>query len=79
MNQKPKPDQPGSPATWIVVGAIVMVAAGMALFRLSAATSGLLFGGLLAVCLAMVGIVVWMDRRPVRRAKQSNHSESTRR
>lgn len=55
-----------------------MVAAVMALFRLGTATSGLLFGGLLAVCLAMVGMVLWMDHKATR-AERSNHSEATRR
>lgn len=64
---------------WMVVGALVMLAVGAALIRFDIVAAGWLLGALLAVCLTMVLVMLWMDRGAKRSAERTRWSPSPRR
>ena len=64
---KPKtPEQGRSGLTWIWVGAVVMTAGAIALVPLGEDFPRIIVGIALAVCLGMVMVMLWLDRRAER-------------
>jgi len=48
---------------WIWIGVVAMSAAGLALFRLSGNVTRIVVGVALAICLGIVAVMFWLDRR----------------
>lgn len=60
------PEQGRNGLIWIWVGVAVMSAGAIALFRLGGDLPPIIVGAALAVCLGMVIVMLWIDRRAER-------------
>ena len=64
----PEPERTG--LLWIWVGVAVMTAGAIALFRLDGNLPRVIIGIALAVCLGMVVVMLWLDRRAERQTRR---------
>jgi uncharacterized membrane protein YccC len=55
---------------WIWIGVAVMTAGAIALFRLDGNLPRVIIGIALAVCLGMVVVMLWLDRRAERQTRR---------
>ena len=55
---------------WIWLGVAVMTAGAIALFRLDGNLPGVIIGMALAMCLGMVVVMLWLDRRAERQTRR---------
>jgi uncharacterized membrane protein YfcA len=55
---------------WIWVGVVTMSVGALALFRLDGSVSRVIVGAALVVCLGMVAMMLWLDRRAERETKR---------
>ena len=66
-----KTDAPGqSGLIWTWVGVVVMAAGALALFRLGGNVPRIIVGAALAVCLGLVAVMLWLDRRAERETRR---------
>ncbi|MEX0698775.1 MAG: hypothetical protein WD895_07765 [Acidimicrobiia bacterium] len=66
--ENPEPRRTG--LIWIWVGVVVMSAGALALFRLDGSVTRIVVGAALAVCLGMVAVMLWLDRRAEHETKR---------
>lgn len=66
MRSTENPETGRSGLMWIWIGVVAMSAAGLALFRLSGNVTRIVVGVALAICLGIVAVMFWLDRRAER-------------
>lgn len=66
----PEPGRLGLRWTW--AGVVVMTVVAVALLRVDGTATRVVVGAALAVCLAMVAMMVWLDRRDARSTERSD-------
>ena len=66
MKPTKTPEQGRSGLIWIWVGVVMMSAGAVALFRLGGDFPRIIVGITLAVCLGVVMVMLWLDRRAER-------------
>ena len=64
----PEPGRTG--LIWIWVGVVAMSVGALALFRLGGDVPRVIVGAALVVCLGMVAMMLWLDRRAERETKR---------
>lgn len=66
--ENPEPGRPG--LLWVWVGVVVMSAGALALLRLGGSVTRIVVGAALVICLGMVAMMLWLDRRAERETKR---------